>query len=77
MEILCHDINVHIPHHVSTGIPSYNLRMAHQSLKENWGDYLCELRFSWPLMDEITSQCHLYHPETHYQSFSQYYQSKK
>ncbi len=77
VEILCHDINVHIPHHVSTGIPSYNLRMAHQSLKENWGDYLCELRFSWPLMNEITTQCHLYHPETNYQSFRQYSQSKK
>ena len=77
VEILCHDINVHIPHHISTGIPSYNLRMAHQSLKENWGEYLCELRFSWPLMNEIATQCHLYHPETNYQSFQQYYQSKK
>ncbi|MGB5772920.1 MAG: fatty acid desaturase, partial [Crocosphaera sp.] len=76
VEILCHDINVHIPHHISTGIPSYNLRMAYQSLKENWGDYLCELRFSWQLMDEITSQCHLYHPEKNYQSFQQYHQSK-
>lgn len=37
IEILCHDINVHIPHHVSSKIPSYNLRAAHQSLKENWG----------------------------------------
>lgn len=37
IEILCHDINVHIPHHVSSKIPSYNLRAAHKSLEENWG----------------------------------------
>ncbi|KAF2541365.1 hypothetical protein F2Q68_00029142, partial [Brassica cretica] len=28
IEILCHDINVHIPHHISPRIPSYNLRAA-------------------------------------------------
>ncbi|ACK66805.1 fatty acid desaturase [Rippkaea orientalis PCC 8801] len=75
VEILCHDINVHVPHHVSTGIPSYNLRQAYQSLKDNWGSYLCERRFSWSLMQEITTQCHLYHPENNYQSFTQYHQS--
>lgn len=37
IEILCHDINVHIPHHISPKIPSYNLRAAHKSLQENWG----------------------------------------
>ncbi|KAL3566869.1 hypothetical protein D5086_032284 [Populus alba] len=37
IEILCHDINVHIPHHVSARIPHYNLRVAHKSLQENWG----------------------------------------
>ncbi|KAL0337708.1 UNVERIFIED_CONTAM: Omega-6 fatty acid desaturase, chloroplastic [Sesamum calycinum] len=26
IEVLCHDINVHIPHHISPRIPSYNLR---------------------------------------------------
>ncbi|HEY9653457.1 MAG TPA: fatty acid desaturase, partial [Coleofasciculaceae cyanobacterium] len=57
----------------STAIPSYNLRLAHQSLKQQWGDKLCESRFSWSLMKQITDQCHLYHPETHYQSFKDYY----
>lgn len=37
IEILCHDINVHIPHHISPKIPSYNLRAAHKSIQENWG----------------------------------------
>ncbi|KAL2929952.1 Omega-6 fatty acid desaturase chloroplastic [Bienertia sinuspersici] len=37
IEVLCHDINVHIPHHISSKIPWYNLRVAQQSLEENWG----------------------------------------
>ncbi|MBR8833662.1 MAG: fatty acid desaturase [Stigonema ocellatum SAG 48.90 = DSM 106950] len=73
VEFLCHDINVHIPHHISTAIPSYNLRLAHRSLQENWGDYLHESRFSWSLMKHITDHCHLYNPEHGYLSFKDYY----
>lgn len=69
VEVLCHDINVHIPHHVSSAIPSYNLRQAHQILKEKWGSQLNETTFSWKLMQEITDYCHLYDPETCYQPF--------
>ncbi len=69
IEFLCHDINVHVPHHVSTGIPSYNLRAAHDHLKENWGDHIIERKFTLPFMWSIASQCHLYHPEKAYQSF--------
>lgn len=69
VEILCHDINVHVPHHVSVAIPSYNLRMAHDSLRQNWGGYLQEDQFSWALMKEITDRCHLYHPDVAYQTF--------
>ncbi|GJZ82402.1 ribonuclease H-like domain-containing protein [Tanacetum coccineum] len=36
-DILCHDINIHIPHHVSLKIPSYNLWATHKSLQGNWG----------------------------------------
>lgn len=71
VEILCHDINVHIPHHVSVAIPSYNLRMAHQSLLKNWGGYMRESKFSWALMKEIGDRCHIYHPEQAYQSFKE------
>ena len=74
VEFLCHDINVHIPHHVSTGIPWYNLRQAHQSLRENWGEYLYETKFSWPLMGKIADQCHLYDPENNYLTFQEYHQ---
>ena len=66
VEFMCHDINVHIPHHISTGIPWYNLRKAHQSLKENWGEYLYETKFSWSLMNKIADTCHLHNPETNY-----------
>ncbi|GAB4343952.1 MAG: fatty acid desaturase [Cyanophyceae cyanobacterium] len=76
VEILCHDINVHVPHHLSVGIPSYNLRLAHASLRENWGDYLCEREFGLPLMREIATYCHLYDAETNYQSFERYEASR-
>jgi omega-6 fatty acid desaturase (delta-12 desaturase) len=76
VEFMCHHINVHVPHHVSTGIPSYRLRMAYESLQENWGDYLYECNFSWDLMKKITDECHLYHPEKNYQSFQEYRSSK-
>ncbi|MGB3509597.1 MAG: fatty acid desaturase [Microcoleaceae cyanobacterium] len=72
VEFLCHDINVHIPHHISTAIPSYNLRKAHQILKENWGEKLYETQFSWSLMEEITDKCHLYHETDFYQTFKDY-----
>ncbi|AFY78361.1 fatty acid desaturase [Pleurocapsa sp. PCC 7327] len=69
VEFLCHDINVHVPHHICVAIPSYNLRMAHESLKQNWGSHIQESKFSWALMKEIGDRCHLYHPEKAYQSF--------
>ncbi|MEL6334700.1 MAG: fatty acid desaturase, partial [Cyanobacteria bacterium J06626_26] len=68
---LCHDISVHVPHHISTGIPSYNLRMAHQSLKDSWGDRvrIREEKFTWNFMRNIVDRCHLYHAENAYVSF--------
>ena len=77
VEFLCHDINVHVPHHISTAIPSYNLRMAYKSLQENWGSYLYpECTFSISLMKYITDRCHLYTPENEYISFKDYYAQK-
>ncbi|WNZ27419.1 fatty acid desaturase [Leptolyngbya sp. NK1-12] len=72
VEILCHDINVHVPHHISVAIPAYNLRAAHASLQQNWGRHIQEQQFSWDLMKRIVDRCHLYHPETAYQSFQEY-----
>ena len=69
VEILCHDINVHVPHHISVAIPSYNLRLAHKNLKNNWGSMIQEEKFSWNLMKQIVDHCHLYHPQDIYQPF--------
>lgn len=73
VEFLCHHINVHVPHHLSTAIPAYNLRMAHNSLRENWGNYLYECTFSWSLMKTIVDQCHLYDAENAYQTFEKFH----
>jgi acyl-lipid omega-6 desaturase (Delta-12 desaturase) len=73
IEVLCHDINVHLPHHISTAIPSYHLREAHQLLKEQWHQYsLQERTFNWELMKEITEECHLYDPKDIYLSFGDF-----
>ena len=78
VEFLCHDINVHVPHHISTAIPSYNLRMAYRSIQENWAAYLHnECNFSWALVKDVTDKCHLYEEKNCYQSFSEYQQSKQ
>ncbi|MGL5081585.1 MAG: fatty acid desaturase [Microcoleaceae cyanobacterium] len=69
VEALCHDINVHIPHHISTAIPSYNLRMAHRSLQLHWGSHLKERTFSWALIREIVEHCHFYDEQFGYRSF--------
>jgi len=74
VEILCHDINVHVPHHISTAIPSYNLRLAYSSIKENWEPHLHdECQFSWSLMKQITDQCQLYTTDVGYKTFDEHY----
>jgi acyl-lipid omega-6 desaturase (Delta-12 desaturase) len=41
VEFLCHDINVHVPHHVNSKIPWYNLRMATDALRKYYGEVSC------------------------------------
>lgn len=72
IEWICHDINYHVPHHIAAAIPFYNLRRAYESLKQNWQPYLRESNFSWSLLREITTQCHLYNSaENRYQSLKE------
>ena len=59
VEFLCHDINVHIPHHVSTAIPSYNLRKAYVAIRKNWEPYVHETHFSWRTMSDLLHRCYL------------------
>ena len=70
VEILCHDINVHIPHHLSVAIPSYNLRKAHLSIQETWGEYTQIRQFNWALMKDISDRCHLYDAKMGYRTFA-------
>ncbi|NER80016.1 MAG: fatty acid desaturase [Leptolyngbya sp. SIO1D8] len=69
VELLCHDINVHVPHHISVAIPSYNLQNAHKSLVANWGSHIHVRRFNWHLMAQIVGKCHLYDADNAYRSF--------
>jgi acyl-lipid omega-6 desaturase (Delta-12 desaturase) len=73
VEILCHDINVHVPHHISTAIPAYNLRKAHEIIQANWGEHVKERQFNWGLILEITDNCHLYDPKNCYQTFDDFH----
>ncbi|MEO0855090.1 MAG: fatty acid desaturase, partial [Cyanobacteria bacterium J06648_11] len=72
IEWLCHDINVHIPHHVSTGVPSYHLRAADRALQEKFGDRMIRTKFDWNLMYDVLN-CHLWAEQRKpYQTFSEY-----
>jgi omega-6 fatty acid desaturase (delta-12 desaturase) len=69
VEFLTHDISWHVPHHVNTKIPWYNLRKATESLRQNWGQYMTECTFNWRMVKGIVTECHLYDPETNYKPF--------
>jgi len=70
VEFLTHDISVHVPHHVSSKIPWYNLRKAHASLLENWGPYMALCDFNWRVVKNAVLECHLYDKETYgYKAF--------
>lgn len=70
VEFLCHHINVHVPHHVSTSIPAYNLRRAHEALLARWGKHMTCIEFSWALLRDITTSCHIYDKDECYVPFS-------
>ncbi|KAF8066409.1 FAD6 [Scenedesmus sp. PABB004] len=69
VEFLCHDISVHVPHHVSSKIPWYNLRKANESLKANWGQYMTSCTFNWRMMKTIFTELHVYDKTKNYVPF--------
>ncbi|KAK9803546.1 hypothetical protein WJX73_007178 [Symbiochloris irregularis] len=69
VEFLCHDINVHVPHHVSSKIPWYNLRRATDSLRSNWGEFMTECHWNWRMMRTIFTELHFYSDEGAYTAF--------
>ena len=56
---LTHDISWHVPHHVCSGIPHYNLRIAHKALKEAFPDQVREETISLDLVKRSINKCHL------------------
>jgi omega-6 fatty acid desaturase (delta-12 desaturase) len=60
LEIIIHDFNIHIPHHVSTAVPSYNLRNAYQSLKVKYGDIMPEHDLTLNHIVKVLDNCKLY-----------------
>ncbi len=63
LEIIIHDFNIHIPHHVSTAIPSYHLKPAYNSLKEKYGDIMPEHNLTFSHIIQVLDNCKLYDME--------------
>ncbi len=59
IEWFCHDINWHVPHHVCVGIPHYQLRLAHESLKKAYPDTVKEIVLNAASWKGVTGTCHL------------------
>jgi len=68
VEYLTLDINWHLPHHVSSSIPWYNLRKCTYALFVAYGDKLQRDQFGWKLWQETTTSCHVYDKENGYAS---------
>jgi len=66
IEFLTLDINWHIPHHVSSKIPWYNLRRCTYALLKVYGDHLHTAELSWELWRETTTKTHLYDEKNGY-----------
>lgn len=63
-EFLTHNILIHTPHHVDFRVPFYRLKTAYKDLKNHYGEFITEYRFSWIKVMKIFKQCKLYDYET-------------
>lgn len=63
-EILIHNILIHAPHHVDPRIPYYQLQAAYEDLRQEYGDYIHEMRFSFRAVRNIFKACKLYDYES-------------
>jgi len=66
IEFLTLNINWHLPHHVSSSVPWYNLRRATFSMTQAYGKQLHFSEFGWKLWREVTTGCHVYDKEKGY-----------
>jgi omega-6 fatty acid desaturase (delta-12 desaturase) len=60
VELLLHDIMIHVPHHVDPRIPFYRLTRAYADLQRQYGAYIHEYRFRWSRVRMIFRRCQLY-----------------
>jgi len=66
LEWLTLNINWHLPHHVSSTVPWYNLRKCTFALAATYGKQLKFDEFGWKLWRETTTGCHVYDKEKGY-----------
>lgn len=58
------NIDIHIPHHVSTKVPCYNLRAANDAmLKSEFGGEMLELKMTWAYLREQVKGCRIWNSE--------------
>ncbi|MDF1666986.1 MAG: hypothetical protein P1V97_34905, partial [Planctomycetota bacterium] len=58
------NIDIHIPHHVSTKVPCYNLRAANDAmLKSEFGEEMLELKMTWTYLREQVKGCRIWNAE--------------
>jgi len=60
VSMLLHNIMTHVPHHLDTRIPFYNLPRAHESLRNEYKRYFHEYRFRWRYLYMVFKRCKLY-----------------
>jgi len=53
IERIFNDVNLHVVHHISPKVPWYNLRKAHNELKEKFPDYVFEYDLTWGVVKGI------------------------
>jgi omega-6 fatty acid desaturase (delta-12 desaturase) len=57
IDFFTHNIAWHAPHHVSIGIPHYNLKAVHASLKNSFPERVHEQDFSWSHLKAVLASC--------------------
>lgn len=59
------NIDVHIPHHVTTTVPSYHLRAANEALAASaYAARMTERRLTLPYLRRQVRECQLWRPGT-------------
>ncbi|MDQ5922022.1 MAG: fatty acid desaturase [Pseudomonadota bacterium] len=62
---ITHHILIHTPHHADIRIPFYRLKMAFNSIKDHYSEYIHEYRMSWSTLLHIFRSCKLYDYKKH------------